>query len=80
MEKKSFDIGVIIKVKKCANCIKNLISDVCDKLFNQAKLYKPNLNEIKRKPLNEKGYPLTWCKNNFEYWKRENSYFHFKLS
>ena len=56
--KKSFSQGVVIphKVKKCGECKKDILFEICDKLVNQWKETSAKLNEMKREAPNEFGH------------------------
>ena len=58
--RKSFSRGVVIphKMRNCNKCIKYILCDDCDKLFNQKKEFSANFNEIKREPPTEFGHML----------------------
>ena len=60
--KKSFETGVIIpsKTRDCEICKENALCEDCNLKTKQVKEFEANLNELKRKPPNEKGQMLPY--------------------
>ena len=60
--KKSFESGVIIpsKTRDCMICKESILCEECKLKTKQIKEFEANLNELKRKPANEKGNMLPY--------------------
>ena len=58
--KKSFSVSIVLpyKMRNCIKCIEDFLCEGCDKIVNQTEEFSANLNEIKRKPLNELDHML----------------------
>ena len=60
--KKSFNSGVILpkKMRFCNECKDGILCTTCNNQINENKEFEPNLNKLKKHPLNDVGYMLPY--------------------